>query len=112
MKVFIKETQEVKELSIVDENGIDWTGDFINVSVRDEFSFNDDEGYYETDLESYEWWERIIEEHQKLNDRIHELKEEHGYDAVYEVIKDAYEVDLEDQPASVHAALDEVFGEE
>lgn len=115
MKVKIKETGEVKELTIFDgqyiteftEDFIDWTngvanGDFDWDEELDMWAINDEDGF--------RWWHTLISEHQLLEYRKMELIQEYGYDAVVDAIEGsgAGDVDIENMADYINAALDKL----
>lgn len=78
-----------------------------------QFRYNEEADAYECTPETFEWWKRVLADHQTLEDMIAELAElieEHGSDKVHEVVNSVGDYDLEDQPAAIRAALDEAFG--
>ena len=113
MKIIIKETSAVETLSIIDpKSGVDYISDFIgNTGALNDgqFEWDEDRDAYVCDQETFDWWDTVVTANQSLDDRIHELVEEHGSEAVYEVIRAAGSVDLEDHAANVNQALDEAF---
>lgn len=113
MKIIIKETSETKNLSIIDpKSGVDYTEDFIGNAggfLYDQFKWDDENRAYWCDQATFDWWDRVVNDNQLLEYRIHELVKEHGSDAVYEAIDAAGSVDLEDHAANVNQALDEAF---
>lgn len=77
MKVIIKETGEVKELYIECPNsGVEYTEDFIEPILRDEFECNDD-GEWLCSKEDFEWWDDFLRATYKADiRRLKELKED------------------------------------
>jgi len=112
MKVIIKETGAKEELCIIDpKTGCDYIADFIgNVGGFRDFEYNEDEDAYETTMATFSWWEKVVSDNQALDYRIADMKEQHGADAVNDVIS-GVSVDLEDHASAVNTALDEAFGE-
>lgn len=115
MKIIIKETYEVKTLSIIDpKTGVDYIEDLIgNTGALTNGQFTWDEYFdaYFCDQDTYDWWSNLVAEQQLLKERIHNLVREHGEEAVYEAIDKAGCVDLEDYAANVNRALDEAFAD-
>ncbi|GBF73194.1 hypothetical protein PA598K_01479 [Paenibacillus sp. 598K] len=114
MKVKIKETGAMETLSMLSSNGTDAAADMIGNhggfgSESWQFDLDADTGIYEASQETYDWWEKVLTENEELEERIEALKEEHGSDAVQEVIEAAGNVDLEDHAANLNNALDEAF---
>lgn len=99
---------KVRELTMRDTNGIDWSNDFIgNTSHGME---NDDEGNYIASTEEYEWWKAMIADWEDMQEKIEEYKETYGSEEVTDWLElsHAWSVDLEDQPNSVRSALAEM----
>lgn len=111
MKIIVKETGKTEVLSIIDpKTGCDYTEDFIgNAGGLDQFTLNEKRDAYLTDQENYNWWKRVIEDNQALEDRIYALKAKQG-SVVFWVVVDNATVDLEDHAQHINAALDEAFG--
>ncbi len=117
MRIKIRETGEIQELSIVDNHGIDWTYDFLgNLGALSDGQFVealDSEGwaldYYIADQSTYDWWSRVIADQQRLSNRIASLAVEHGIESVNEIIQYEGSVDIEDEAAYIHGLLDEAF---
>lgn len=105
---------KIKKLEIIDrKNGVNYAADLIGNHggfIDGQFRYNEEADAYECTPETFAWWKRVLADHQALEDMIAELIEEHGSDTVYEVVDSVGGYDLEDQPAAIHAALDEAFG--
>lgn len=114
MKIIIKETSATETLSIIDpKSGVDYISDFISNTgalIDGQFEWDEDRDAYVCDQDTFDWWSVVVTTNQALNDRIHDLVQEHGSEKVYEVIHAAGSVDLEDHAANVNQALDEAFG--
>lgn len=83
MKVKINETGEIKELNVIDKNGINWIYDLMgNVSelTNGQFVQVGDDDLYEADQDSYDWWVKYIEGMQATEDEVAELVEEYDLD--------------------------------
>lgn len=74
MKIRINETSEIKELSIIGLNGIEWTGDLL--SRDDALIFNSETEEYEMNKNAYEWWKEYIDNFNVDEKAIEELAEE------------------------------------
>lgn len=60
MEFRIKETQEIRELIIIDETtGIEWTQDLLG--NHDALDYNEETEEYELSESDFEWWEDAIE---------------------------------------------------
>jgi tetrahydromethanopterin S-methyltransferase subunit A len=115
MNIIIKETLKAAELLILDQNGIDYTQDFIGNAgalINGKFVYDDELDAYLCDQETFDLWEKVVNDHQELNKRINALKAEHGNEAVDGVIENAGNSDLEDEAALINQELDEAFGEQ
>jgi hypothetical protein len=113
MKIIIKETAEVKTLSIVDpKSGVNYISDFIGNTgalIDGQFVWDKDRDAYFCEQETFEWWDTVITANQALSDRILDLAKEHDSEAVYEVINAVGSVDLEYYALCVGQALDGAF---
>ncbi len=112
MKIIIKETGAKEELCIIDPNtGCNYIADFIgNAGGFRDFEYNEGEDAYETTMDAFIWWEKVISDNQELDYRLANLKEQHGAEVVNDVIS-GVSVDLEDHASAMNTALDEAFGE-
>lgn len=111
MEVRIKETNEVKELILTNpKDGSEWTEEYIHYGDFADIEYDSDAAHYIMSQDTYDWWSKVIADQQVVDDRVHDLTNVHGAAAVERVTDQAYLCDLEDQPARVHAALDEAFG--
>jgi len=116
MQVQIKETNEIKELTLNDpKTNTDYVVDFIgNTGALDDgqfFDYDDDTETYTATRETFDWWETVVGDNQALEDRLHELRQEHGIESVHNAIGEAGNCDLEDMAANMNTALDENFSE-
>lgn len=116
MQVKVIETGEVKTLGLIDpDSGVDFVQDFVGNGggfENKDFVYNHEDDVFEATAQAFGWWNQVISDQQELVYRIDKLKEEHGSDAVNEVLELVGGHDLEDDAAVVNAALDEAFGEE
>ena len=115
MNIIIKETNVQESLEIIDpRTGINWIQDFIgNTGALSDgqFVWDDEQDAYICDQDTFDWWSKVVSDNESLENRIHELSQQHGGDAVSAVVSDAANVDLEQLAASVNEALDDAFGE-
>lgn len=112
MRVLVNGQVEMLEL-IDPKTGVNTAADIIGNygGLSDgQFRYNEEANAYECTPETFEWWKRVLADHQALEERIAELVEEHGSDAVYEVVDSVGGYDLEDMPTAINATLDEAFG--
>ena len=83
MNVKINETGEIKELNVIDKNGINWIHDLMgNVGelTNGQFVQIGDEDLYAADQASYDWWVEYIEGMQATEDEVAALVEEYDLD--------------------------------
>jgi hypothetical protein len=107
----------VEILSLIDpKTGLDWFREFIgntDALNTSDFGLDTEVLLYTCTKETYDWWSRVALAHQLLEDRMYELVQEHGSEAVYAALAGAFNGhDLETQPLSANAALDEAFASE
>jgi hypothetical protein len=113
MKIIINETGAVETLSIIGaKSGLNYISDFVGNqgALSDgQFVWDEDQDAYVCDQETFDWWQKVVEENQELEYRIHELKEEHGSDEVDKVLEELGSVDLGDLASEINSALSEAF---
>ena len=107
----VKVAGEMRELSLIDpDSGVDFVVDFIgNNGGLDKDGFTYDGEEYECSKDTFDWWKKVINDQQKLVDRISDLKEEIGSVFVNDALESVPDCDLEDHAAVVNAALDEAL---
>ncbi len=137
MQIVIRETGEERELSITDaESGQDWVSDLIgnagmlgdecNGFVRETDEDGDDTDRWICDLDTYEWWEKYINNYQATEEDIESLAEEmeeadvevqedpqRGIYSALDYVKDRVEeamtgVDMEDERNAAIGAMDAI----
>ena len=110
MKVIVNGKEEVLSLMV---NGTECVGDFIgNYGALEDgqFTYDDEYGVYLCrDQETFNWWAKVVSDHQALEDRLAELRDEYGADRVQDVLASVGSYDLEDEAAAINEALDEEF---
>jgi len=111
MKIKIIEDGTIESLHMIDpDTGCDIIDDMVgNFGGHEHFKWVEDEGYFLSSRENYEWWNRVISAHQQMYNRIAELRCEFGPEAVFFAIGNAGDCDFEDYPAAVNQALNEAF---
>lgn len=116
VKVIINETEEIRDLTITDSStGLCYIGDFIGNAdgfagqffKMEEHEANGAE--YSCSKETFEWWDAVIDAHQKVEDRIFDLKTEYGAEAVEAAIEGVAQGDLDSDPDRLIHALEEAF---
>lgn len=111
MKARIHETQEIKDLELIDpRTGVDNIVDFINYGIGD-ITYNGEEEIYECDKETYDWWANRIAEEQQLLDIVYDLQQRTSYEIINEIVEKAQGGDFETDAAYALQALDEIFGD-
>lgn len=76
MNIKIRETGEVKELSICHSGNIEWTQDLIgNAGALNDgqFKYDYDADVYVSDQDTYDWWAQYIADHEATEREIVEL---------------------------------------
>jgi len=109
MKVIVNGKKEVLSLVV---NGTECVGDFIGnygALADGQFTYDEDQGVYLCDPETYDWWAKVVSDHQALEDRLAELRDQYGADRVRDVLASVGNYDLEDEAAAINEALDEAF---
>jgi hypothetical protein len=90
-------------------DGIDISADFIGNTEHG--MEEDDEGRYIATEEDFQWWKRVIADHESLERMVADYRESFNSDDVDSVVQAAVgSTDLEDQPGRGKAALIEAFG--
>ena len=104
MATFVINGQE-RKLTMRDDNGIDWSDEFIGGYVHG--MDKDDDGRYIATQAEYDWWQKAIADQQEMAELVAEYKRRYGADEVERWLQTtaAYDVDLEDQLSSVRLAL-------
>lgn len=105
MKIIIKETGKMHVLSLKDSSGTEYIIDFIGVASDSHFRFDHSRGGYICDQEVYEWWQKVVEENQKTENKIHEAMDTYGSDVVYKLLEELGSVELEDRASEINSAL-------
>lgn len=115
MDVGIIETGAKETLKLIDHNGTNFVEDVIGNydgfgDESHQFSYDNDTDVYSCTQSTFEWWNRVLADQQALTNRIAELSELHGAEAVHSAIGTAGDCDLEDQAAAINKELDQAFG--
>lgn len=106
MKIYITDSKMTANLSIIDpKTGVDYITDFVGDSG--DFVYDEDREAYCCDLATFVWWDRVTDDHQALNNRVHALSQKYEEGVVTQALEQAQAVGLEDQPAAFNAALDD-----
>jgi hypothetical protein len=115
LQIKISDTGESATLSIINpQNGVDYIGDFVGNSgalIDGQFIHDGDSGYICTQS-TFDWWQNVVSDCQQLEERLHQLTNNHGAEAVRLAIGWAGACDLEDYAARVNQALDTAFPED
>lgn len=111
MKIIIKETGVTETLEIIDPTtGVNYIADFIGNTgalMDGQFEWDEELDAQVCDQATFDWWNTVVDNNQELTDRIHEMLKIYNQDAVYKVIGENSNVDLEDHASVINAALDE-----
>lgn len=105
-QIKIVDTGETLTLELLDDNGIDWSADFIGGQIPRSLRNN----MYQTNKETYCWWRDVLAEREVFEKRYRALCQKHGWEKVIDAIGDSMECDVEDQASCGNAALDKAFG--
>lgn len=115
MKIIIKETSEVKNLSIIDpKTGSDYIEALIEIEVgfnNGQFFLDKDCNQYTCDQKTFDCFKSIIDTHKKLDARIHELEKKHGTQKVFDAAWPLDITDLKEYANIVNLSLDNAFGD-
>jgi hypothetical protein len=114
IKVIINETGLQETLSIIDlRTNVDFIKDFVGnygAFSDGQFIYDEEIDAYRCDQNTYDWWAKVISDHQNLENRIAELKEEYGSERVQDVLDRVDGYDLEDLASAINKELDDAFG--
>jgi hypothetical protein len=110
MDIRIKETGELKSLSIIDpQTGCNWEIDLMGNHDAD-MIYDDDEGVYIMDHETFDWWDDLLARYQTADYKLNETR--CGVDNPESL--DAYLVDmavgsceLDNYPEALTAAIND-----
>ena len=113
MNIFIKDTNKQTNLSIIDpHNGSDYIQDFIgNTGALSDgqFTWDDEQSAFVCDQLTFDWWEKVVNDNQKIEDRIRALVDKHGSESVHAIVHSVGNCDLEDYANLVNTELDNAF---
>lgn len=118
MKVQIKETGEIKTLSIIDrKSGVNYVSDLIgNAGALNDgqFKYQDYDGTYLADQGTYDWWAQYIEDSETTDREIDALAEKLGIDAskIRERVGEAQGQDYEEHRREAKQAMREIEEEQ
>lgn len=114
MTVRIIETNEIKELGIIDPvSCMDYVTDFIgNTGAMNDgqFTWYEDDDLYEVSREDLEWWENVIEAYQKSDFAQYNFKQNLDSEDRYSFENDilnACSCDLEDMAECMNNVVEE-----
>lgn len=112
MDIIIKETGASETLEIVDyRTKVNYVKDFIGNSGdlnNGIFVYDEEQDAYICEQDTFDWWEKVLYDHQEVDDRIKEMSDKYGDPTIQNVINKANVfADLEDQPDFINKALDE-----
>lgn len=109
MDIKIKETGELKSLSIIDpKTGCQWTSDLLG-NYNAEMVFDEDAGVHIMEQETFAWWKDLIERYQVADDHLNDVRglvdNPEDLDA-YLIDMSVGACDLEDYPQALTEAVD------
>lgn len=113
MKLFIIETGETKTLTLpCPKTGCCYAADFIQGHDITTVENEDGDDVQAMTAEAFAWLANVIAKQAVLDQRIADLVEEHGSEAVYAVVHRiaAGYYDLENEADMINSALDSEFG--
>lgn len=104
MTIFLVNGQEYK-LTLPDKSGVDYSGDFIGNTSHG--MQKDEEGRYIATPEDLEWWQRVMSEHEEMNELINEYSDKYGFETVFKALNQdgALDVDMDMMLKSVRCSL-------
>lgn len=107
MNLRIKETGEMKDLTIIGSNGVEWTRDLLGNNNAAHYNGENEE--YEMTEGDFEWWEEYIRDNEKDADEAMELAKKVGINEseIWDRINENLSCDLGDE----HAIKQNIFAE-
>lgn len=113
MDIKIRQTGLNETLSIIDpRTGMDYISDFVgNTGAFNDgqFEYDAEQSSYLCDQYTFDWWHKVVNDNQELDERIYNLSKTYGSDEVYQVVNSAGSCDIEDHAANVNQFLDDAF---
>ena len=111
MDIFNTTTQQVVTLKLEDPaSGVNMVADYTQVGDDLNMSYNDDMEMMQCDSDTIEWWQDIIAQYQKMENRMYDIKK-YGSDddrAKLDGILEDYEyVEFNDRAGYINQALDD-----
>lgn len=89
-------------------NGIDISNDFIGNTAHN--MAIEEDGSYVASKEDFNWWKKVIEEHERLDMIVAQYQEEFGKDEVNDTVYSWASYDYETNPAQILMGLEKRFG--
>lgn len=111
MNIFNTTTQEVVELGLNDpKTNTDMLGDYTPINSDSNIKYNVTTEQYEADTATIDWWQNILDQYQKMEDRVYEIKQ-YGSDSdrakLDEILEDYEHTEFNDRAEYINQALDE-----
>lgn len=111
MEIFNTTTQQVVEFKLLDPaSGVNMVADYTQVGDDLNMSYNDDLEMMQCDNDTVEWWQDIIAQYQKMENRMYEIKQ-YGSDEdrtkLDEILEDYQYAEFNDRAGYINQALDE-----
>lgn len=111
MKFIIKETGKIKELTITDKNGIEWSSDLIgNNTFWDDYETDGETELKIVDEEFFDWWKEYIDNYTADEAEMDDLAAEFDLDIEDIKLRIADEMDGRDMEQE-HSVKQSVFEE-
>ena len=110
MDIFNITTQQVVTLKLEDPaTGVNMVADYTQVGDDLNMSYNDDMEMMQCDSDTIEWWQDIIDQYQKMENRMYDIKK-YGSDddraKLDEILKDYEYAEFNDRAGYINQALD------
>ena len=111
MDIFNTTTQQVVTLKLEDPaSGVNMVADYTQVGDDLNMSYNDDMEMMQCDSDTIEWWQDIIAQYQKMENRMYDIKK-YGSDddraKLYGILEDYEYVEFNDRAGYINQALDD-----
>ena len=111
------DTGSIVDLSIIDENGINWIRDLLGNSGAlynsDQFDYDDDTELFLADTDTIEWWQGYISDCYQTDENIDSLANELGISTSDIRARIANEIanDMEDERSIAITVMEEIRSE-
>lgn len=111
MDILNTTTGEIVTLKLIDPaTGVNIFADYTQAGDDWNMSYNDDMDMLQCDADTIEWWQDTIDEYQKMEDRMYNIKK-YGSDddraKLDEILEDYQYAEFNDRAGHINQALDE-----